>query len=125
MSGNEWHRSAIRAFQAWPLLTFAARHHQLFTYQELGEHLGLPPHAVGPDALHLIAVYCGARGLPLLNVIVVGKDSGQPEYDLGDRDVAEEQAKVFNHTWTNKIDQPSAVPSIEDFEQIIARVAAA
>ena len=69
---NHWHRSAIRAFQAWPLLTFAARHHQLFTYQELGEHVGLPAQAVGPDSFHLVALYCEAKGLPLLNLIVVG-----------------------------------------------------
>jgi len=78
---NHWHRSAIRAFQAWPLLTFAARHHQLFTYQELGEHVGLPAQAVGPDSFHLVALYCEAKGLPLLNLIVVGKVSGRPEYD--------------------------------------------
>jgi hypothetical protein len=51
MSDKEPHRSAIRAFQARPLLTSAARHHQLLTYQELGEHVGLLSIGVGPDAM--------------------------------------------------------------------------
>ena len=125
MPENQWHRSAIRAFQAWPLLTFAARHHQLFTYQELGEHVGLPAQAVGPDSFHLVALYCEAKGLPLLNLIVVGKVSGRPEYDLGDRDPAEEQARIFKHAGIDREDHAAAVPSIEDFEQFIEKGAAA
>src|SRR5690242_13187290 len=88
MPENQWHRSAIRAFQAWPLLTFAARHHQLFTYQELGEHVGLPAQAVGPDSFHLVALYCEAKGLPLLNLIVVGKVSGHPSTTVCGADFA-------------------------------------
>jgi hypothetical protein len=117
MPENEWHRSSLRAFQAWPLLTFAAKHHQLLTYEELGLHLGLPRVAVGPNALHRVALYCEAKRLPLLNSIVVGKGSGKPEYDLEDKDWAQEQARVFAHTWINEENNAAPVPSIEDFEK--------
>jgi hypothetical protein len=123
MPDKEPHRSAIRAFQAGPLLTSAARHHQLITYQELGEHVGLLSIGVGPDALHLIALYCEAKGLPLLNSIAVRKDTFKPGYDVGD--LAEEWTRVFKHNWIDKEKHATPVPSIAEFEQYASKGAAA
>src|SRR3984885_540580 len=70
-----------RGVPEWPLLTFAAAHHQLLTYEELGLHLGLPSIAVS-DTLKLIERYCQKMGRPLLHLIVVGKASGRPNLDI-------------------------------------------
>ena len=117
MSTEESRRSAVRAFQAWPLLTFAARHHQMLTYEELGQHLGLPSIAV-VEALGPIFRYCQAKGLPLLNAIVVSKTSGKPGlHELMKYDVPEEQAKVFGHQWFDENNHAGPVPSIESFQE--------
>lgn len=107
-----------RAFQAWPLLTFAAERHQLLTYEELGLHLGLPSLAVGPDALGPISRYCRQKKLPLLNLIVVGKRSGFPNYDVGDIDVPSEQARVFTYGWVDRKNHAKVIPTISDFEKL-------
>ena len=119
MAKNALHSWAVKASQAWPLLTFAARHHQIFTYEELGQHLGLPSVAVG-DALGPIYRYCQLKGLPLLNLIVVRKDTGKPENDeFSEYDIPKEQAKVFLHTWFNEKNNAERVPSIEDFQRAV------
>jgi hypothetical protein len=107
-----------RAFQAWPLLTFAAERHQLLTYEELGLHLGLPSLAVGPDALGPISRYCRKKGLPFLNLIVVGKKTGSPKHDVGKMNVPSEQAKVFNYGWIDRKNHAKVIPRIDDFEKL-------
>jgi len=109
-------RQSYRAFQAWPLLTFAAERHQLLTYEELGGHLGLPSLAVGPDALDPIRKYCEKKRLPLLHLIVVGKKSGRPNLDVGNVDVPNEQAKVFAYGWIDRKNHARVIPTIDDFE---------
>jgi hypothetical protein len=119
MAKNELHSWAVKASQAWPLLTFAARHHQIFTYEELGQHLGLPTVAVGA-ALGPIYRYCQSKGLPLLNLIVVRKDTGKPENkDFSEYDIPKEQAKVFLHTWFNEKNHAQPLPSIKNFQEIV------
>jgi hypothetical protein len=111
------YKSAVRAFQAWPLLTFATRHHQIFTYEELGQHLGLPSVAV-VEALGPILRYCQSKGLPLLNLIVVNKNTGKPTYEeFRKYDIPEQQAKVFLHKWFDEENHAKPVPLIEDFQE--------
>lgn len=115
---------ARRAFQAWPLLTFAARHHQILTYAEVGQHVGLQSVAVG-DALGPIYRYCKWKGLPFLNLIVVNRESGKPENkEFSQYDIPREQARVFRHTWFNEGNHAEAVPSIEEFQEAMKAVAA-
>ena len=111
-------KQSRRAFQAWPLLTFAADRHQLLTYEELGLHLGLPSRAVGPDALDPIRKYCQKKRLPLLHLIVVGKKSGTPQCDVRDVDVPSAQAKVFTYGWIDRKNHAKVIPTIDDFEDI-------
>jgi len=110
-------KQSCRAFQAWPLLTFAAAHHQLLTYEELGLHLGLPSIAVS-DTLKLIERYCQKMGRPLLHLIVVGKASGRPNLDI-DVDVSKAQAEVFAYGWINHEKHSEGVPTIDHFEQVL------
>lgn len=123
MSKNKLHSWAARASQAWPLLTFAAKHRHVFTYDELGQHLGLPRVAVG-DALGPVYRYCRSEGLPLLNLIVVRKDMGKfDNEEFNKYDVAKEQAKVFRHAWFDGKNHAAAVPSIEKLEKFVKSVA--
>ena len=124
-TNDELHTWAVRASQAWPLLTFAARHRHVFTYEELGEHLGLPTVAVG-RALGPIFHYCESRELPLLNFIVVRKDTGKPEKfeEFSNHDIPSEQARVFRHKWYDENNHAAVVPSIEAFQEFAKSAAA-
>lgn len=116
-SHNDLHTWAVHASRAWPLLTFAARNRHVFSYEELGEHLGLPTIAVG-HALGPIYRYCQAKELPLLNLIVVRKDSGKPENDEFDKyDIPNEQAKIFSYKWFNTDNHAASVPKPEDLRE--------
>lgn len=126
-SNDELHSWAIHASRAWPLLTFAARNRHVFSYEELGEHLGLPTVAVG-HALGPIYRYCKAKGLPLLNLIVVNKTSGGADPDreqIGQYDIPSEQARVFRHKWFNESNHADAVPKVEELQKFLDRAAAA
>lgn len=124
MAKDELHGWSLRAFQAWPLLTFAARHRHIFTYGELGQHLGLPAIAVG-EAVGPVYRYCKAKGLPLLNFIVVNEETGRPSLDIAKNyDIPAEQAKVFRHEWLSVENHAAAVPSIEDFQETDKEAAA-
>lgn len=108
-----------RAFQAWLLLTFAAARHQFIGYRELAQHLGLIDIAVN-NVLGRIRSYCEAKGLPFLNLIVVGvnglpNDPTLPYYEPFD--LAKEQARVFTHLWIKDKNRSGAVPLVRDFEE--------
>lgn len=115
-SQDELHSWAIHASRAWPLLTFGARNRHIFTYEELGEHLGLLSNTVG-HALGPIYRYCKQKELPLLNLIVVRKDSGKTENDEFDQyDLSSEQARVFRHEWISRGNHAAVIPSVEDLK---------
>lgn len=119
------HNWAVRAFQAWPLLTFGAKQRHIFTYEELGEHLGLMSVTVG-EALGPIYRYCLSNGLPLLNLIVVKKHSGKPENEeFNNYDIPAEQAKVFLHNWLNEDNHAHSVPAIETLQTFTKGASAA
>jgi hypothetical protein len=122
---NDSQSWAGRAFQVWPLLTFGARHRHIFTYEELGEHLGLPNVAVG-RALDPIYRYCLSKELPLLTLIVVNKKSGKPDNEeFSTHNIPEEQAKVFRYEWFDKVKHAAAVPTVETFKEFEKAAAAA
>lgn len=88
-----------RAWQCWPLLTFAARNRQLLTYDLVARHSGM--HVAGLGAvLEQVQSYCMLNGLPPLTAIVVRKESGQPSGGFSAAtDVPRAFMQVFEHDW--------------------------
>ena len=89
-----------RAWHVWPLLTFAARHRQLLTYEILAQHTGM--HAAGYGSiLEHIQSYCLEQGLPPLTAIVVNKATGLPsEGFTAASNPPRAFAEVFECDWT-------------------------
>ena len=91
-------QSHERAVQIWPLLTYAASHRQILTYDILGRHIGVPRQALG-QLLEPIQSYCMIHELPALTAIVV-KNDGYPGVGfIAAEDVPGEQQRVFTHDW--------------------------
>ena len=89
-----------RAWQVWPLLTFAATHRQLITYEILGKHTGMHAAGFGPILEH-IQSYCLEHGLPPLTALVVSKGTGLPsEGFVAASNVPRAFIEVFDHDWT-------------------------
>jgi hypothetical protein len=123
-SQDELHSWAVRAYQTWPLLTFGAKQRHVFTYGELGQHLGLPNIAVG-HALGAIYRYCETHGLPKLTSIVVRNDSGKPGFaEFDNCDIPGEQARVFSYQWFDEENHAMPVPSVEDLQGALKSAAA-
>ena len=92
-----------RAFQIWSLLTYAATHRQILTYDLLGRHIGVPRVGLG-QLLEPIQSYCLIHDLPALTSIVVA-DNGEPGpgfVAVAPNQVPREQQRVFNHDWLNE-----------------------
>jgi hypothetical protein len=88
-----------RAWQAWPLLTFAATHRQLITYEILARHTGMHTAGFGPVLEH-IQSYCLENDLPPLSAVVVNKGTGLPsEGFIAATDVPRALIAVFDHDW--------------------------
>jgi putative restriction endonuclease len=101
-----------RATQVWAVLAWAATNRQVITYEILSQLIGVP--AVGlAGLLGHVQSYCSQSKLPLLNCIVVGKDTGLPGpgCEVEKMDVPKAQAEVFRHDWLSE-----AVPSPETLE---------
>ncbi|HEY8311473.1 MAG TPA: hypothetical protein VIG47_12995 [Gemmatimonadaceae bacterium] len=88
-----------RAWQAWPLLAFAAGNRQIITYEILGKLTGM--HAAGlGDVLEQVQSYCLVNNLPPLTALVVNKGTGLPSPGfVAATDVPRAFIKVFEHDW--------------------------
>jgi hypothetical protein len=88
-----------RAWQAWPVLTLAARNRQTLTYELLGRLTNM--HAAGlGQVLEHVQSYCLLHKLPPLSAIVVSKDTGLPSPGfVATSDVPRAFNKVFEHDW--------------------------
>lgn len=94
-------KNSERAWQVWPLLTFAAVHRQLLTYDILARHTGMHAAGFGPILEH-IQSYCLEHGLPPLTVIVVNKASGRPgEGFVAASDLPQAFLNVFDYDWNS------------------------
>lgn len=80
----------------------------LLAYSDLAELMGKRPEAAISlsDPLGIVERYCASRGLPLLNMIVVSKRTGEPGSGARSgvapnpgRSVQEDQQKVLNYSW--------------------------
>jgi hypothetical protein len=92
-------RSEQRAQQFWSVLVFAAREQKVVSYEMLSQMTGMAREC-GRE-LGLILSYCKQNKLPLLNLLVVRKDSGRPDDDCGVslNDLPAQQARVFVYDW--------------------------
>lgn len=88
-------------------LVLAAQRQQLVTYGDLAREFGRANQGWGPT-LNGIAVRCGDKGLPVLSVLVVSQETGQPSLDaalyadLGldtPEKIAAEQERCFATDW--------------------------
>ena len=91
-----------RAVQAWQILTGAAMLRRSLTYEDLSV-LMYRREAAGviQQILAHVAYYCRQEGLPILTVIVVGKDRGAPglEIPVPSGDFDSERERVFREDW--------------------------
>jgi hypothetical protein len=86
----------------WPVLAFAARTQQVLSYSDVQGFTGIA--AVGlHTALGLIHAHCRRHKLPLLNSIVVNRETGLPGEGFPEKmtptDVLVEQTRVFVFDW--------------------------
>ncbi len=88
-----------RAWQAWPVLAYAASHQQLLTYETLGRLTGM--HAAGLGAvLEHIQSYCLVHELPPLSALVVNKGTGLPSHGfVASTNVPRAFLEIFSHDW--------------------------
>lgn len=96
-----------RAFQIWPLLAYAARNHQLLTYDQVAECTGVHRAGLG-QCLEPIQSLCLEAGYPPLTMLVVSKTSGLPGFGFSavnirtPEDFAAKLQQIFNFDWTRK-----------------------
>lgn len=63
-----------------------------------------------------IAAYCEREGLPVLNTLAVGKDTGVPSNGTFGKDTNVERERVFQHPWF-EVYPPSAGNFAEAFTE--------
>jgi hypothetical protein len=97
-----------RAQQLWSVLTLAATHRQILTYDIVARLTGVVRPSIG-DFLRPIQQFCMENQLPALTSIVVSEESGLPgDGFIAAKDVPAAQVKVFEHKWLEKTLAPSA-----------------
>ncbi len=106
---------ADQAVLLWPMLALAAQNEQILSYARVAGLTGIAQQGLG-EALNLIHQYCKKRGYPLLNSLVVSRETGLPGDGFPEKidnpgQIFVEQAKVFVFDWSGK-DKPRS----QDFE---------
>jgi hypothetical protein len=100
-----------RALQLWSLLVLAARTQTILSYGMVAHMTGLANEH--PDPLGYIAFYCMQHKLPLLSLLEVSPDTGNPAADFyGNIDIAAEQRRCFVYPW---LEEP--VPTLEQLRE--------
>ena len=96
-----------RALQIWQILISAAHNRQVLTYEIVGKLTGLQPLGLA-NFLNPILHYCARNQLPMLPILVVSKDTGQPGQGFPEGiDWDGERERVFAHNWF-KMKPPTA-----------------
>lgn len=96
-----------RALQLWQILISAAHNRQVLTYEIVGNLTGLQPLGLA-NFLNPILHYCARKELPMLSILVVSKDTGQPGQGFPEGiDLDAERERVFAHNWF-KMKPPTA-----------------
>jgi hypothetical protein len=91
-----------RAWQAWPVLTLAARNRQILTYEILGRLTGMHAPGLG-QVLEHVQSYCLLHKLPPLSALVVNKGTGLPSPGfVATTDVPRAFIEIFEYDWLAK-----------------------
>ncbi len=85
--------------QIWQILIGKAHGRQTVTYEILATLLGFKGAGTMNDMLGHVGAYCALHDLPLLNTLVVNKDSGVPSGGTFGRDPNVERERVFRSEW--------------------------
>jgi hypothetical protein len=105
---------AEQAVLLWPMLALAARNQQILSYARVAGLTGIAQQGLG-EALNLIHQYCKRHGHPLLNCLVVSRETGLPGEGFPEKldptQIFTEQAKVFVFDWSGH-DKPRS----QDFD---------
>ncbi len=96
---DKYPHNRYRALQIWQILISNAHNRQTVTYGILSDMLGYGGAGTMDKMLGHIAAYCALHNLPLLNTLVVGKDSGVPTEGTFGRDPNQERERVFRYPW--------------------------
>lgn len=114
---SETSKSAQRAYQAWPLLAWAAKNQQVLTYKDMKKLTGMAIPGIGNTSLEPIQQYCRKKGYPALTVIVVSEKNGMPGtgVNIAPAKVPTAAMKVFNFNWL----EDAEPPTLEILEKII------
>ena len=101
-------KTTARAYQAWPVLAWAAQNRQILTYKKMEALTGLGVSGVGPVALGPIWRYCQKKGYPALTAIVVN-EKGIPGtgVEMPPEKVPGAQMEVFGFDWVNDAEPPN------------------
>jgi len=106
---------AQQAVLVWPLLALAARTQQILSYSDVEGFTGIARQGQN-HALGLIHDYCKGRGFPLLNALVVRRDTGLPGERFPENmtpiQIQVEQARVFMFDWSGH-----TKPRSQDFQR--------
>ena len=102
-------KTAMRAYQAWPLLVFAATNGQWLTYKKMRELTGLAMSSSA--AVTPIFQYCKEKEYPRLTAIVVTGD-GTLDKSVTPHATLENVEEVFNFDWIKNAE----IPTLETLE---------
>jgi hypothetical protein len=92
----------VRAVQAWQILIGHGMNRQTITYAQLGELMfHRRSHGVLDEILGCILQYCQQNDLPLLNCLVVARETGRPGYMPPGVDPDAERERVYECDWYN------------------------
>ena len=101
---------AEQAVRVWQMLVLAARNQQLLSYARVASFTGIAQQGL-TEALELIHTYCRKNNYPLLNCLVVSRETGLPGEEFPEKmdrvAMKVEQAKVFDFDWARR-EKPEA-----------------
>jgi putative restriction endonuclease len=93
-----------QAVLIWPVLALAAREQKILSYSDLAGFTGIAEYGLG-EALGLIHAHCERKKWPLLNSIVVLRETGVPgggfpAKNMTPMEVSVMQSRVFLFDWS-------------------------
>lgn len=100
-----------RAFQIWQVLIGLAHNRQTFTYEKLGDSIGMGAGTLA-QPLGYIMRYCDRNNLPPLTVLVVNKVTGILGTGLTTlEDLNRDREKVYKYKWYKR--RPIQIADLE------------
>ncbi len=107
-----------RACQLWPLLAWAASNSQILIYEKIAGLVGISNPRNVNVPLGCISEYCKKKRYPLLNSIVVNKNTGEPGSGVIETkrsNFVKDQVKVrlYGQKWLKTV-----APKPSDFEKL-------